>query len=51
MKKITLFITALSLSFAGISTLNAQDDANYGFAQGDWVVGGGFNFSGADDRI
>ena len=46
MKKLLLFITVL---FFGISTINAQDDANYGFAQGDWVLGGGFNFSNADD--
>ena len=47
MKKLLLFITVL---FFGISTINAQDDANYGFAQGDWVLGGGFNFSNADDN-
>ena len=46
MKKLLLFITVL---FFGISTINAQDDANYGFAQGDWVLGGGFNFSNTDD--
>mgnify|MGYP001163531698 FL=1 len=46
MKKLLLFITVL---FFGISTINAQDDANYGFAQGDWVLGGGFNFTNADD--
>ena len=47
MKKLLLFITVL---FFGISAINAQDDANYGFAQGDWVLGGGFNFSNADDN-
>ncbi len=46
MKKLLLFITVL---FFGISTINAQDDANYGFAQGDWVLGGGFNFTNTDD--
>ena len=46
MKKLLLFITVL---FFGISTINAQDDANYDFAQGDWVLGGGFNFSSVDD--
>ena len=32
MKKLLLFITVL---FFGISTINAQDDADYGFAQGE----------------
>ena len=46
MKKLLLFITVL---FFGISTINAQDEASYGYAQGDWVLGGGFNFTNTDD--
>ena len=38
MKKLLLFITVL---FFGISTINAQDDASYGYEAGDWVLGGG----------
>ena len=45
MKKLLLFITVL---FFGISTINAQDDANYGFAKGDWVMGGSVTFGSAD---
>lgn len=45
MKKLLLFITVL---FFGISTINAQDDANYDFAQGDMVLGGGITFTNSD---
>ena len=45
MKKLLLFITVL---FFGISTTNAQDDANYDFAKGDMVLGGGITYASAD---
>ena len=45
MKKLLLFITVL---FFGISTINAQDDASYGFEAGDWVLGGGVTFGSMD---
>tara|TARA_B100000401_G_scaffold300154_1_gene206133 strand:- start:364 stop:990 length:627 start_codon:yes stop_codon:yes gene_type:complete len=45
MKKLLLFITVL---FFGISTINAQDDANYDFAKGDMVLGGGITYASAD---
>ena len=45
MKKLLLFITVL---FFGISTINAQDDASYGYAQGDWLMGGSVTFNSSD---
>ena len=45
MKKLLLFITVL---FFGISTINAQDDANYDFAEGDMILGGGITFNSVD---
>ena len=45
MKKLLLFITVL---FFGISTINAQDDASYGYEAGDWVLGGGVTFGSMD---
>ena len=45
MRKLLLFITVL---FFGISTINAQDDANYDFAKGDMVLGGGITYASAD---
>ena len=45
MKKLLLFITVL---FFGISTINAQDDASYGYEAGDWVLGGGITFGSMD---
>ena len=45
MKKLLLFITVL---FFGISTINAQDDANYNFAEGDMILGGGITFNSVD---
>ena len=45
MKKLLLFITVL---FCGISTINAQDDASYGYEAGDWVLGGGVTFGSMD---
>ena len=46
MKKLLLFITVL---FFGVYSIQAQDEASYGFAEGDWVVGGGITFANADD--
>tara|TARA_X000000368_G_scaffold282584_1_gene224332 strand:- start:346 stop:918 length:573 start_codon:yes stop_codon:yes gene_type:complete len=37
MKKLLLFITVL---FFGIYSVQAQDETSYGFAQGDWILGG-----------
>ena len=45
MKKLLLLITVL---FFGISTINAQDDANYDFTKGDMVLGGGITYASAD---
>ena len=46
MKKLLLFITVL---FFGVYSTQAQDETSYGFAQGDWVLGGGITFANADD--
>ena len=46
MKKLLLFITVL---FFGVYSIQAQDETSYGFAQGDWVLGGGITFANADD--
>tara|TARA_B100001175_G_C19499208_1_gene637088 strand:+ start:1384 stop:1947 length:564 start_codon:yes stop_codon:yes gene_type:complete len=46
MKKLILFITVLFFNF---SLVQAQDEASYGFAQGDWVLGGGISFNNSDD--
>ena len=45
MKKLLLLITVL---FFGISTINAQDDANYDFTKGDIVLGGGITYASED---
>ena len=45
MKKLLLFITVLSF---GITTVNAQDEATYGYEAGDWVLGGGVTFGSMD---
>ena len=42
MKKLLLFITVL---FFGVYSVQAQDETSYGFAQGDWILGGQATFS------
>ncbi len=46
MKKLLLFITVL---FFGVYSTQAQDETSYGFAQGDWVLGGGVSFGNSDE--
>ena len=45
MKNLLLFITLL---FISVPAIQAQDEATYGYEQGDWVLGGGVSFGSMD---
>ena len=45
MKNLLLFITLL---FISVPAIQAQDEASYGFAKGDWVLGGAVTFGSSE---